>query len=432
MDRRDFLRLGLASLGMMTLPMTACARSSTPEGAVRVAQFGSAGRMRIFRDLFSAFTARHPEVVLALESASNSAYVDKLATQVSSGNAPTVLGLQYSSLPTFARQNALADLRQFVGNALDTSAFPPDYLSIGVDGDRLTGLSYGDNAFGIVYDEDRLAAAGKTPLEPGYSWDDFLAFSVDLTRAVGGDFWGTEDRSASFDSMFKIWLLQQGKTTFTDDGTLGFDEADLIGWLDYWQLMRDEGGTTPAPVTAEASGSFERSALIRGFAPNYITYSNAIVSMQRLTTSRLRILPLPVHGGAQRSGQSVRGSNWVGLFALADELGVAADFLNFVFNDPEGATILGAELGAPPNRELRAILTYPPPQQHFIDYIDFMSQGPLRDAPVPLSIDIPPAFNDVNAAFETAVEEVRFGRRSSSEAADWFFRTADRALETLQ
>jgi len=436
MDRRKFLTLSALTVGGIAA-VSACGSGSgggggeSAGGELRVAQFGSAHRMGLFEQVFEAYTAKNPDWSLTLDAASNDAYLDKLATQVSGGNAPAVMGLFHSAVAQFARQNALVELDEYLGNGLDTSKFTEGLVDLGrVDG-TVQGLSFGDNAHGSMYDVDLLESLGMQLPEPGYTWEEFLTFSADITRAVGGDFYGTEDRSSQLDQIFKVWLLQRGKYAFTETGDLGFDKSDLTDWLELWQMLRDEGAAPPADITAEAGGTFDSSALIRGYAANHQTYANALASMQALTESRLQLTTIPVNPAGSGSGHFVRGSNWVGLYARAENIDAAVDFLDFAFNDLDGAGILGAELGAPPNREVRDSLEYTEAEQNFIDYINLISDE-LGDTAIPLAQEFPPSWSDINTEFSTAVEDFRFGRTSVSESVDRFFERAESAIQAAR
>ncbi|CAM3466153.1 ABC transporter substrate-binding protein [Occultella aeris] len=433
MNRRNFLSLGAitvggAAAGTLAACGTGAGGSTADGGELRVAQYGSAHRMELFEQLFTAYSQKNPDWSLALDAASNDAYLDKLATQVSGGNAPAVMGLFHNAVAQFARQNALVELDPYLGDALDTSTFTDGIVELGrIDG-QVRGLSYGDNAHGVMYDVDRLESLGLTLPEPGYTWEDFLTFSADITRAVDEDFYGTEDRSSQLDQVFKVWLLQRGKYAYTESGELGFNQTDLTDWLELWQMLRDEGAAPPADITAEAGGTFDSSALIRGYAANHLTYANALASMQALTPATLRLTTNPIDPGGQGSGHFIRGSNWVGVYSRTEHADAAVDFLDFVLNDPDGVAILGAELGAPPNRELRAELEYSEPEQDFIDYIDLVTDE-IGESAIPLAQEFPPSWSDVNTAFTAAVEDHRFGRSTVEESVDRFFATAESAIQ---
>lgn len=426
MDRRNFLRFSaaLTGVGVGGLTVAGCGNGAggagSGSGTIRVAQYGSAHRMSLFEELFAAYSERQPDAAFTLDAASNDAYIDRLATQVSGGNAPAVMGLFHMAVPQFARQNALVELDPYIGDTLDITSFTDGLVDLGRINGSVQALSYGDNLHGSMYDVDLLESLGKTLPEPGYTWEEYLSFSADITRAVDGDFYGTEDRSDQLDQIFKVWLLQRGKYAYEESGALGFDQTDLADWLELWQMLRDEGAAPPAEITAEAGGTFDSSALIRGYAANHQTYANALASMQALTESTLQLTTIPIDPEGSGSGHFIRGSNWVGLYSQADNPEVAANFLDYAFNDPEGAAILGAEMGAPPNRDVRDSLDYTDPEQNFIDYVDLVTDE-LADPAITLAQEFPDSWPDLDHAFTEAVDSHRFGRSSVSETVDAFF-----------
>lgn len=430
MERRNFLRAS-AGLGLGVLlgtGLSACGSRGGSSGAsLTMSQYGSASRLDLLEQVFEAYTGAHPDRTVRLDAASVDNYIDRLATQVSGGNAPDVMGIFHNAIAQFARQNALLELDEHIGQTLDTSEFTEGLVDLGRIGGSVSALSFGDNAHGVIYDVGLLESIGMNVPEPGYTWEDLLSFSADVSRAVDGDFYGTEDRSSQLDQGFKVWLLQRGKYAFTPDGELGFDSTDLTDWIEYWVMLREEGAAPPADVTAEAGGTFDSSALIRGYAANHQTYANAMSSMQALTDSPLALTTLPIDPSGTGSGHFLRGSNWVGVFSRTEEPEAAVEFLDYMFNDPQAVEILGAELGAPPNRALRDTLDYGPAEQQFIDYVNLIADE-LGDEAITLDQEFPAAWNDVNTAFGTATDDVRFGRADVSEAVDQFFTTAEQAL----
>ncbi|WP_159623072.1 ABC transporter substrate-binding protein [Ruania rhizosphaerae] len=430
MDRRMFLKAtaGLGAGATLGTGLAACGSDSGGSGSLTMSQYGSSSRLDLLEQVFGLYTEANPDRSIGLDAASVDNYIDRLATQVSGGNAPDIMAIFHGNIATFARQDALLTLDDYLGAGLDVSEFTEGIVDLGrIDG-SVNALSYGDNAHGVIYDVDRLESLGMQLPEPGYTWEDLLTFSADISRAVDGDFYGTEDRSTQLDQGFKVWLLQRGKYAFTADGQLGFERSDLEDWITYWEMLREEGAAPPSDITAEA-GTFESSALIRGYAINHQTYANALNSMQALTESRLALTTLPIDPDGQGSGHFLRGSNWVSVFSETGDPDTAVDFLNFIFNDPGAVGVLGAEFGAPPNRALRDELEYNDAEQNFVDYINLIADE-LADEAISLDQEFPIGYPDVNTAFGAATESVMFGDSSIDEAVDEFFETAERALES--
>lgn len=436
MDRRTFLRTGALGLSGLAAGgvLTGCGRGSssgddTASGSLRMAMYGSNSRLALLEEVFDAYEAREGGQSIAMDPSSVESYIDKLATQVSGGNAPDVMGIFHHAVPQFARQNAFAPLGEYLGDIFRTDGFDDGTVELGTVDGEVYGLSFGDNAHGMIFDTTYLQAAGLDLPEPGYTWEDLLQIGRDMSTAMGDGTYGIEDRSSQFDQGWKVFLLQRGKYTFTPDRELGFDAADLTAWLEYWQLLRDEGAAPPADVSAQADGTFADSPLINGFAGTHLTYANAMSSMQALTENELGLTTLPVDPDGTGPGHFIRGSNWVGIYARSGDVEGAVRFLDFAFNDEEGAGILKGELGAPPNRDIRAGLDFEESEQKFIDYIDMVADE-FSDPGIELDVEFPPGYSDVTQAFTTAAESVQFGQADIDEAVDRFFAEAENALGT--
>lgn len=426
-NRRNFMQLTGVAVGGSLL--ASCGSRGAGGGAsLRVSQFGATPRMEVFEDLFELYAEENPDVEFTLQSASNDNYPDQLATQVSGGDAPEIMGLFHYLVPVYGRQGALADLESYFGDILDVSNFEEGTVERGrIDG-AITGLSYGDNVVGAIYDADLLESLGLSLPDPGYTWDDYLTVGADISRGADGDLFGCQDACTNMD-LFTVWIMQRGKYIFTESGDLGFDRSDMTEWIDMWQIFRDEEAAPPASITSEASGNFEDSALIRGYTASHLTNSNVMSSTQALTDARLELTTMPVDSAGGTTGHYIRGTNWLGLYEGGENLDVAVDFLNFVFNDPEGAGRMGAELGAPPNRDIRDDLDYGESDSKFIDYINFVTDDFSEPSPS-LDQEIPPGWNEIQDSFTLSVEDHSFGRTSASEAVDEFFSAAESAIQS--
>jgi multiple sugar transport system substrate-binding protein len=283
-------------------------------------------------------------------------------------------------------------------------------------------LPLGDNAYGLIYDEGRLASLGMQVPQPGYTWEEFQAFSNDVSRARGGGYFGTEDMSGDM-AAFQIWVRQRGGQLYTDDRQLGFSEADASSWFEFWAELRASGAAPPADQTAESeSAGFGNSLLVTGRAANFSIFVNVLNSFQALTPSRLALTTMPMDDPAN-SGHYVRASNWVGLYSRGRRPEQAAALLQFMINDEQAADVLKAEFGAPPNLDLRSRMTYDEVDQRFVDYIGMVGQHFSSPVP-PLGVEFPPGSVQVATAFTSTSQAIGNGTDVSSAVGQFFDQAA--------
>jgi ABC-type glycerol-3-phosphate transport system substrate-binding protein len=78
-----------------------------------------AGRLRIGRDLGLGLLRESPSIKVNYEMIDYETIQDKFTTSVSSGNAPDVVTLDMTWIPTYAASDMLADLSDLSGNQIN-------------------------------------------------------------------------------------------------------------------------------------------------------------------------------------------------------------------------------------------------------------------------------------------------------------------------
>ncbi|RYE59463.1 MAG: extracellular solute-binding protein, partial [Hyphomicrobiales bacterium] len=78
-------------------------------------------------------------------------YWTRLATQVSGGNAPDILQMDYRYIVEYASRNAIAPLDDYLGGTLNLADFDEDQVAGGRVGGKLYGVSLGANSASMIY-----------------------------------------------------------------------------------------------------------------------------------------------------------------------------------------------------------------------------------------------------------------------------------------
>jgi multiple sugar transport system substrate-binding protein len=204
--------------------------------------WGNDERAELTEQAIELFTEEHPNITVTTAFATFVDYWPAMNTKIAGGDAPDVLQMDYTYLREYAERGVLADLS---GQA-DVDGVLPALLEGGTLDGSLYGVPMGRNLMSFQYDPVIWEEAGLEPPEAGWTWQDYLDAAVAITESTGGDPLGTSGFGQHV-TMFEVWLIQQGKALYTDDGQLGFTRDDLVAWWEQEQAFFDAGAAATSP-----------------------------------------------------------------------------------------------------------------------------------------------------------------------------------------
>ncbi|MGV3575826.1 MAG: ABC transporter substrate-binding protein [Devosia sp.] len=419
--RRQFL-LGstmLAAAGALgTLPAFA------QQAALRLTFWGGqdrATRTYAVADMFSAETGNSIEG----EFIGWDDYWTRLATQVSGGNAPDILQMDYRYIVEYASRNAIAPLDDYLGGTLNLADFDEDQIAGGRVGGKLYGVSLGANSASMIYNATVFEEVGIAPPDLTTTYDDYRAMGEAFASAnVRNGIKVLSDASGS-DIVFENWLRQRGSALFTAEGKLGFDEASLLEWFKLWADMRAAGIIVSAEDQALSSASAEASMIITNKAATTPINSNELVVYQGLSPDTLGLTSYPLISDGI-GGHYRKPSQFFSVSGTSQNPEQAAAFISYFVTNLEAAKVLGVERGSPCSAAVRDAISgdLTLASRLALDYV--ASLGDLVGALPPSP---PPAAGEVSKALGTISQEVAFGVRSSEDAAQAFVTDATSILE---
>jgi len=433
------MRKWLLVVGLFTVTLAACGSnnednlnssdSGEPEVkeeeqvTIRVAWWGAQDRHDRTLEVIELFEERYPHIRIDPEFTDWDGYWQRLTTQAGGGDLPDVIQMGDAYLNEYDGNDLLVDLAPFIANgSIDLSDVDDVYQDVLKDGDRTLAISLGANAFGLIYNRS-LAEEHGVFLEPGYTWDEFVAVLKELNPKVGGDFHGFSFGGAGYE-LFTVYVRSAGESIYNPQGTgLGFEEQTLV---DFFTMVKEQtdAGLTPTP-------DFE-AGIIDGseWWNNRLTYaglfaSNQIVGNAENTDEDLALMVLPEVAGG-RPGNWLRSSMSFAITTHSEQQEAAAQFIDFITNDIEANKILQAERGVPISSSVRDALTEVVPDvvvQTF-DFLDVISEHSSPADPLP-----PAGETEIASAFGRVIEGVRLGAIAPEEAAKDFMSQAEGILK---
>lgn len=359
--RRGGRRLRVFAVPLaLALALSACGGGSGSDGKIHLTMtwWGSDTRHATTKKLIALYEKSHPNIVISPTYTGWDDYWDRLATTVAGGNTPDIIQQDFRYVHEYADRGALADLKRFIPSVINDSELDRSAMSTG----RLDGKTYaiptGVNAFALVVNPTLVKQAGVTlPDDKTWSWDDFVNTAAKITQATKGAVHGTEDMGY-YDGGLQVFARQHGEDLFTPDGKPGMSVQTLTEWFNLIVKMRDTKAEPSASVTHETwSGGIDQSLLATNKGASSFWWTNQLGALSADSKASLELRRMPGESQAAKPGTFLKPAMFWSLSARSKHPEEAAQFVNFLINDPEAARLQLSDRGLPINTRLRDQIT---------------------------------------------------------------------------
>ena len=417
------LRAFLATFAAGALLATAACgggdSSEDPNAKVtlRFSWWGSADRAKSTQQALDVFTDKNPNITIKTSFSAFKPYFEKLATETAGGNAPDVFQMDRAYLREYADRHVLAELDRGVADQVAESV-----KDSGVVDEKLYAVPMGQTTFVMVYDPSAYQKAGLKAPAKGWTWQDFLANGKKLTQTSGGKASGVTDLGWQWES-FEAWLLQSGIPLYTEDGKLGFGQADLRKYLTLINDLRTQKASTPGKVTATIDGSIENMPMGKRLSYTENSWDSTVASYYEVLGKPVGLAPYPTDTG--KLGAYAKPSMFLSISQKTKVRAASDKLVDFLINDPEAAAILGVDRGLPPNTGNRDKVgaTLTGPQKAVYEYEKSIEADLVPAPPAP-----PKGNSAIKDYWQQMNEEIAFGKLTVGKAADEFFTRAEQEL----
>lgn len=421
LNRRQLLQAG-SMAGLASVGLVACGGSSGSPGKIRfVGYVESQQQLTGTQAAIRAYQKKHPKISISTEFSDFSSFVDKVATQISAGNAPDMMSANVDVLSEYARRHVLRTLDHYNPGTIDLA----DYAKGSVSAARFDGKLYGipNDVVGpaIIYNTDMVRELGVRMPAQMCTWEDLAHTATALAKAAGKGVYGMEDRSSDHIAL-DVYLRPNNKIFFAKDGSLGFEQADLVRWLTYWKDLRTAGVIPPAAVQAQAAGDdLAKTLLIRKKAAMLFQLTDSWLGLQALTPAKLdlHMLPNGFAGGSLTQRNFVYAGNMTCVSTKTRSADDIIDVVDYLHNDPEGSRVYYRNTGIiPASKKARQSVASSgsAATKQLISFLEPLisdSAEPRHSGP-----------NEINDILQRTSEAVSFGRQSVTAAAAKFFSDA--------
>jgi multiple sugar transport system substrate-binding protein len=235
---------------------------------------------------------------------------------------------------------------------------------------------------------------------------------------------GTTDFGWAVD-WFEVWLHQHGKALYDDAGKLGFTADDLTTFWNLTGGMRQRKAVSAAQATSKMDGSMPNSALVTKKAASEINYDSSLTAYLSAYGAPLKATALPTDGST--AGMAAMPSVSFAVSQRSAHKDATVKLLDFLANDADAGKLLGATRGLPENLKIR-------------DQVCGSATGNNKavcDYEASVKAQIGPAYGPwpkgsatVKRDFQTAYDDVIFGKKSVADAAKRFVEGAQQTISS--
>lgn len=391
------------------------------EVEIRFGWWGGEARHEKHNAIIDKFEEKYPHITVKREFGDWADYWDRLATQTAGGNAIDVISMHQFQVSNYASRGSLLDLSEYVDSGvINLEHFPEPVVQSGTIDDEIVMIAQGNTMTGTTYNSGMFDELGIDYPDMNWTWDDFVNKAIELNDALNSDeHWGAADSSNSFTG-FQYFARQRGNDIFTEEGTIGFDEEDMIDWLTMWQQLRDAEAVPDAATATEFEGGQENSLLGNNRIAMMLSPSNQKKIYQIYADGELREVRVPTLEGG-KDGEFIEGA-YLSVSATSAHPQEAAMFIEFWINAEEAVDIFGIEQGILGSTEMNEYVR-PQLAPEAQAEMDFTSLAIEHATPTPVR---PATGAQVETAFGDAADSVSYGQSSIEKAVDNFFSEAER------
>jgi multiple sugar transport system substrate-binding protein len=415
LSRRSMIGAGIGGAALATLrDFPAVAQSDL---RLRMFWWGAKERAERTDKVNQLYQQSHAGVTISGESLGWTDYWPRLATQTAGRNAADVLQMDYRYIFEYARRGALLPLDSYVPGTLNLQDFSKAAVDSGkVDG-KIYGVSLGLNCTSLVYDKALIESLGLKAPSWEMTWKEIGDLSVEISKAAKRDgFTGIQD-GGRVEPGLEVWLGQRGKSLYTPEGKLGYDDKDIGEWFAFWHELRKRGGCAAPDTQALDRGEIDSSLLSQGKAAMVFAHSNQLVGFQAINKNRLGLSTYPNGGPGAKPGRYLKPAMMWSVSAQSKQQEAAVKLVSFFVADSEAGKLLGVERGVPASAAVRETVAPMLDElgRAMADYITLISDkvGPLPPPP-------PRGAGEIELLLRRVNEQVGFGRLTPADGAKQF------------
>ncbi|MFC5586859.1 ABC transporter substrate-binding protein [Nitratireductor kimnyeongensis] len=413
--------LALSLTGMVATPVATAEAQSGLSGEARYSWWGGPSRNEKTYDVIELFESENPGVSIVREPSDWSGYWQKVNVQAAGSNLPCIIQMQNRWLANYDDPSILLPLDDLVASGkLDLTGIPKPLIDSGRGEDgKLYMVPTGVFFYVMLMNQSLAESTGITPFDSdSVTWEEFKTWLLAVNEKLpdGVDAAGGMPVSPE---AFIAYVQSHGQKVFSEGG-VGFDEAIVTDWFNYWEELRKAGAAQDADrLVEERSDLIEESGIANGRLVVQPRPANRLDAHQAVLDtaapgSNLDIALYPL--GPDGAGEDV-GINGISIAAgcEAGARDIAVAYTNFFLQDERAANIYSSDNGVVAvDRFQEAQYKMPDATDGQKEQIEALRVVSKRAKGVFYPTG---AYQALKDSLQSAYERVAFGRSTPEEAA---------------
>jgi len=431
MKRHTLKVIGIAAAAALAL--TACSggggSTSNPKktaggvetGPVTITMtwWGNDDRASRYKQAIALFNKKYPDITVQVSFADFSTYWSTRATEAAGRALPDVMQTDMAYLREYSSNGHLLDMTPYIGSTIDLSGFDQSLVKAGnLDGKQIA-IPTSTNTLALFYNPDLLKQVGVDPPAKDYTWADFNTFLAKVSdagqkTAGGQQIYGGTDYATTF-WFFLQWLVQEGKTPFKDDGSLGFKEQDMKDFLSLTADLRKAKQDYPFARTTQV---LPKTGFSMNEATAEISWDNFLAAyVAESGNPNIAMMPVPTGKDGKKS-MFFKPSMLLSAGANTKHPQAAAALINFLLTEPEVGKIFGTSKGVPGAQAQRDAMQLKPGSvdASVVAYEKAVKDQVTAQVPIPVK-----GFGSIEADYKRLGEDLSYGKITiDAFVKEWF------------
>lgn len=405
---------------------------SGQEAELSFSWWGNDDRHQATQNAIDAFNAAHEGKIKVTGEPSGFGNLEEtFATRYAGGTAADVMTVNYPWVIQYSPDgNGFYDLEQ-VKDMIDLSQYDSNFLEFGKTGGKLQAIPYGQNTLGLFINQSALERAGITEIPKTFEEYKEAAKAITKDNPNAYIYVSPTFRFAA------IYYLQQktGKGEFADDLSMNYTAEDYKEAMLWYKDLADAHVFCSRKDYIENVGDkpvsiAQNAKYINGGYLGALEWTGGIASNAKTLEDKgdkLVVAPLPTIEGAVFMGTMAKPSM---LFAISKDSKnpkEAAEFLQYILNDPEGIKLMGSSRGMVASKIAQETLKKEgqingavEQAYEFTEAAETINNSPIFENA---------AFTD---SYESNYEKFEFGQISADEAAQAVYDDISKEVEKLK
>lgn len=371
------------------------------------------------------YNETHEGVTITPEYYSYDGLNEKFPVMMVGGTEPDIMQVNYAWVYKFAGNNGdgFYDLNE-LSDELGLDNWSQEDLDVFTINGNLQAIPQGFTARTYAYNTNVVEEAG---IELPTTWDELISANKDLRAALGDEYYLLGDAANNKSLMYMMisYLTQELDKEFIVDGKINYSAEELTMGLEFLQNLVDEGvlpnvaddsrefdAENPKFINGEYTGALEWSSSVSKYEGNLEEGNSLTVGDFLTNTGDAKLMLKPSMGFS--------------ISKNTDHPKEAAEFLNWMYTDPQAIEILGTERGIPANDVAYNTLK----EDGLLSERDLQIEQMIEEAD---TLYMSPYYEEPNVAdaYNTALDKFLYGESTAEEAGEEMYSNVESALESV-